>query len=124
MYKKILSLLMAIILLQSQLFVALSAPKYDVPVIYPHSDTYIRKNAETSNFSTSTSFVVDNSSANERISFIKFDVSEYDNEIESAKSVTLNFLTGGDASGEDFGFYLTPLYGDLKIIDVSTITYI
>ena len=123
MYKKILSLFMAIILLQSQFFVAFSAPKYDDPIIYPHSDTFIRKNADTSNFSTSTSFVIDNSDANERISFIKFDVSDYENEILSAEKIALNFLTGGDASGEGFGFYLIPLYGDFKNIDLSTITY-
>ena len=123
MFKKILSLVLTLTLLQSQIMVTSAVSKYADPIIYPHSDTYIRKNADTSNFSTSSSFVVDNSSANERISFIKFDVSEYDNEIASSRTVTLNFLTGGDASGEGFGFYLTPLYGDFKNIDLSTVTY-
>ncbi len=124
MRNRIFSLIIAFLLIFTNAFTLVPlAEKYDIPIIYPHSDTFIRANAPNANYSTNTSVVVDDSPANRRIAFIKFDLDGFEKELDSVSAITLNILSLSDAGGDGFKFALYPLSGAYKDIDLSAITY-
>jgi len=126
--KRIISVILSVILAFSTLMsfeLVSAAEKYETPLIEPIGDTYIMKSAPESNFSQETDMILNSALATDGIGLMKFDISEYKEQIKYADKITLtmtmNSNAGEEGGSNKIGVY--PLSGKYKNIDIETVTY-
>ena len=117
-----LSLMLAIPIILSLIVVtpAFAASYLDV-AIYPSDDVFIRKGQPVTVQASSAALALDNSSGDERIGFVKYDISNYAVELSLASSIKLTIVNGNGGSTQGFKIYTLP--NALKVWNSSSLSY-